>query len=209
MRSYQKMRLGYIYGCVVVGFTCDGVRDSKAYKPTFHLHNLAKSDPTVSLAAAHTYRPRGAPFTVKFDRHEENLTKLIEYFSASCPLVDSSKRSMDLILSHHSAHLESLQDTVLYTNILEHEIPIYQLAYFGDTDGALKLAEMTVDLLAGTTEDQVYRFSGGSKKGWLEQLDSDFRKIHDTVANSITDLKLANLENHKGEQGSAHQPATR
>lgn len=49
MRSYQKMRLGYVYGCLVVGFTCDGIREPRVYKPTFHLHNLAKPFPTVSL----------------------------------------------------------------------------------------------------------------------------------------------------------------
>jgi hypothetical protein len=201
MRSYQKMRLGYIYGCVVVGFTCDGVREPRVYKPTFHLHNLAKPSPTVSLAAAHTYRPRSVPFTVAFDRHDESLTQMVEYFSDSCPLVYATNRSMDLVLAHHSAHLESLRGTVLFPNILEHEIPIYELAYFGDIDGALKLAERTSDLLASAPEEQVYRFSGESKKGWFDQLACDFQRIHDSVATSIAELKLTTLEHYKGEQG--------
>ncbi|MES2920434.1 MAG: hypothetical protein V4819_02740 [Verrucomicrobiota bacterium] len=107
---------------------------------------------------------------------------------------------MDLVLAHHSAHLESLRDTVLYSNILEHEIPIYELAYFGDIDGALKLAERTADHLKSAPEDQVYRFSGASKKRWFDQLYSDFGRIHDSVTSSIVDLKLTTLEHHKGEQ---------
>ena len=201
MRSYQKMRLGYIYGGLFVGFTCEGAREPHVYKPTFHLHNLAKPSPTVSLAAAHTYRPRGVPMTVRFGRHGESLSQMVDYFSASCPLVHSMNRSMGLVRAHNSAHLDSLRDTVLFPNILEHEILIYQLAYFGDTDGALKQAESTIDMLSGIPEDRVYRFSGGSKKGWMEQLNSDFLRIHDSVAASITDLKLAALEHYKGEQG--------
>lgn len=198
MQSYQKMRLGYIYGCLVVGFTCEGVREPHVYKPTFHLHNLAKPFPTVSLAAAHTFRPRGVPFTLRYDQHEASLTQLIEYFTTSCPLVHASNRSMDLVLTHHTTHLDSLRGTVLYSNILEHEIPIYQHAYFGDIDGALELAERTASLLASQPEDQVFRFSGGSRNSWFDQLTTNFQSIHDSVTSSISALKLTSLEHHKG-----------
>ena len=78
---------------------------------------------------------------------------------------------------------------------------IYQLAYFGDIEGALNQAETTADMLSGIQEDQVYRFSGGSKEKWIDQLNNDFTRIHESVAASIADLKLGALQHHKGEQG--------
>ena len=199
MRSYQKMRIGYIYGCVVVGFTCDGVREPGVYTPTFHLHNLAKPFPTVTLSAAHTFRPRGVSFSVSYQKHDETITQITDYFRSSCPLILPSRRSLDLLVSHHKSHLDFLRGTVLYPNILEHEIPIYARAYFGDIDGAMQHAENTVKLLAQFPDEQVYRFSGGTKLGWIDQLEADFKHIHDLVAGSVAGLRLTMLEHHKEE----------
>lgn len=199
MRSYQKMRLGYIYGCLVVGFTCDGGSDPHDYTPKFHLHNLARPFPTVSLAASHAYRLRHVSFTVRYDRHPKVLQEIVDYFSASCPLTKASNRSLDLVLSHHSAHLESLRSTVLYPNILEHEIPVYALAYFGHQDEARKIAERTVQMSANVPDSQVYKFAGGTKSGWLDQLERDFQTIHHAVESNLAELKLVALAHYREE----------
>lgn len=192
--EYEPLHLLRRVGPLLEGIVLERSSGSRDYLPTFHVHSLLRTFPSVSLTLIHRLRaePSGAADSISVQRHESRYMEAASRLARQSPLALSGDLRASEVLRAYQEFAARPENRWHANNLFEDMAAM--CGWFGDNErSSAFIAEGFAKL--GEWSPSALRQIGGREQ-WrrrLEDLVADRNGLHSIMEKEIRALHLESL----------------